>query len=182
MEDYPNNSCESTESFRKAMANSGLRYDGPIEADGKIHRFKPRGDKGRPGWYVLFPGPPMAGRFGSWKSGVDQTWCERSHERLSQAERDAINASIEESRKQREAEEQRRHEAAKRLAAHILRKSKLLRKHGYLDMKGVRVEAGLKAHKGMLVVPLSTVDQQASDASIHTPRRKGQEVSLWWLT
>ena len=65
----------TTESVCAAMRTAGLAYAGPIEADGKLHRFRAGDDTSKNSWYVLHPGPPMAGAFGCWKRGIKETWC-----------------------------------------------------------------------------------------------------------
>src|SRR5262249_738874 len=79
------------EKFRTAMHDAGLHHDGPISADGKLHRFKADGDKERNSWYLLYPGLRAAGAFGCWKRGFKKTWCDNSV-RLSPQEWDSVRA------------------------------------------------------------------------------------------
>ena len=79
----------ASEIFRDALRATGLDYAGEIIADGKLHRFKAKGDHNRNSWFVLHPGTPAAGAFGCWKLGFKETWCDRSRH-LSQAEWDAL--------------------------------------------------------------------------------------------
>jgi putative DNA primase/helicase len=98
--------------FRAAMADAGVDPDSErLIANGKIHRFRGPGDK--PGrrncWYVLFDSG--AGKFGSWRLGVEQTWGARGNDERSRNESDG--GRFEEARRQMEAErERRRSEAA----------------------------------------------------------------------
>jgi phage/plasmid primase-like uncharacterized protein len=64
--------------FHAAMRAAGLDFDGPLLADGKLHRIKVEGDHERNSWYVLHDGSPAAGAFGCWKRGIKETWCDRS--------------------------------------------------------------------------------------------------------
>ncbi len=75
------------DSFRTLLLRKGLDYDGPIIANGKLHRFKACGDREKNSWFVLYAGPPVAGAFGCWKRGIKETWCERNGQ-LSQVEWD----------------------------------------------------------------------------------------------
>ena len=62
------------EGFRAAMRRVGLEYADEIIDDGKLHRVRAEGDKGRDTWYVLHAGPPFAvGVFGSWRGVVEKT-------------------------------------------------------------------------------------------------------------
>src|SRR5262245_34199082 len=103
--------------FRAAMRAVGLRYEGPLESDGKLHRFKAEGDHNRNSWYVLQHGPPAAGAFGCWKRGLSETWCERNSNGYAQAEWDNIRAQWREADAERERTERERHAKAARTAA-----------------------------------------------------------------
>ncbi|MBI2926405.1 MAG: hypothetical protein HYY24_11980 [Verrucomicrobia bacterium] len=82
---------ETLEQFRREMSHRGLDYAGPILADGKLHRFKAKGDKARNSWFILFPDPPLAGAFGCWQQGLTGKWCEKRRERLGDAGRKQLD-------------------------------------------------------------------------------------------
>jgi hypothetical protein len=52
------------EDFRAAMLQAGLDCRSDIPSDGRLHRFKPEGDKDACAWFVLFNGDRPAGAFG----------------------------------------------------------------------------------------------------------------------
>src|SRR4029450_3275579 len=108
------------ETFRATLRQSGLEYDGPIIVDGKLKRFKADGDRDKNSWYVLFPGPPVAGAYGCWKRGIErQTWCEKSGSSLSSLEKELIRHRWQEAKAKLEAETVRRQAKARKLAAWI---------------------------------------------------------------
>ena len=59
------------EGFKDAMLTAGLVSDVVIIPDGKIHRFKAKGDKNQDTWYV-FNGD--GGAFGNWRTALRETW------------------------------------------------------------------------------------------------------------
>ncbi|AOK29868.1 MULTISPECIES: VapE domain-containing protein [Burkholderia] len=128
-----------TRQFAGAMAEAGLRIADEIHGDGEIHRFHVDGDakNTRNGWYVLFLDGTPAGEFGSWKTGLQVTWCADS-ERLTPQQRDAANARIEAARKEREQRERERQaSAAQRAQALWDGAADADDAHPYLARKGV---------------------------------------------
>ncbi len=110
--------CQATDVFGEAMAAAGLGHP-EIIADGKLHRFRTPDDKiGKSsGWYLLHLDRLPAGALGSWKTGETQTWCAKSREEQTPAERAAIRALMAEAQRQHQAErDQRQHAAAIRAA------------------------------------------------------------------
>lgn len=143
------------ECFRAAMAKAGLEFQGPIQADGLIHRFKAAGDTNKNSWYLLHAGPPAAGGFGCWKRGVNETWCERREKKFSQVEWNKIRDRWQEADRQRKESERRRHEAASRLARNIVNQATECKDHPYLTSKGVAAVEKLYVQSGgQLIVPL----------------------------
>lgn len=130
--------------FRKAMAEHKLRTpDDIVPCAGEVKRFHVEGDdKGtRNGWYVLFADGTPAGEFGSWRTGLQVTWCMQREDgaQPTPAERQAAQERIEQARAQREANERARQGEAARIAnlewndaAHADDT------HPYLQRKGVR--------------------------------------------
>ena len=106
--------------FKLAIAAAGLTPPDTINADGKIHRFnsngKPRDDSG---WYMLHLDGIAAGAFGCWRAGFTQTWCAKSEDTMTQAERDAHRGRIVAMQAQREAEQVQRQQQARDAVAVI---------------------------------------------------------------
>ena len=142
------------EDFRAAMRAAGLDYDGPIIADGKLHRFKAEGDRDRNSWYVLHIGPPAAGAYGCWKRGFKESWCNRNGQ-LSQDEWNRVREQWKQAEREREESVQARHAKARKSAAWILSRSRPARTlHRYLSSKGVKVFGNLREWRDALVLPL----------------------------
>ena len=144
----------ATENFRNAMRRAGLDYNGEIVADGKLHRFKADGDHGRNSWFVLNAGPPMVGAFGCWKRQIKETWCERSAQQLSPAEREAFRRRMEQIEAERERTEGERQAKARKITAWVLSKSTPPEGNTYLQRKGVKPFGELRQSGNRLVVPL----------------------------
>ena len=92
-----------------------------IITDGRLHRFDIQGDRpgSRNGWITVHLDPPVSAAFGSWKHGVNATWCEKSSGRLSQHDKDALRERIDADRRQRDQERERRHQEAASKAVKI---------------------------------------------------------------
>ena len=138
------------ETFRAAMAAAGLRYDGPIITDERLHRFKAGGDNKPNSWYVLHAGPPAAGAFGCWKRGIKQTWCERTGS-MTRAEAQKPQEAHQHLERQLAAAEER----ARCKAASILKRSQpASSNHPYLSRKKVHPYGELREWCGRLVIPM----------------------------
>ena len=146
----------TTSAFAEAMRSAGIETDDPIYSDGKMHRIHVAGDKrgAKNGWYVLHADGIPAGSFGSWKTGVTQTWCGKSDNELTDAERKAYRDRIKQQQKQREADEaELRNEAAKRAEAIWAQTIPCSDDHPYLERKGV-LGYTTRIYKDRLVVPM----------------------------
>lgn len=143
-----------TEQFRAAILAAGLPPPDDIHGDGKLHRFstngKPRDDSG---WYVLHLDGLPAGVFGCWREGFSQTWCGKSDDTLTQAEREAHRQRIEAMRQQRDADTEQRHDAAATAAAQRWKAASPATQHPYLTRKGVQAH-GVKADGQTLLIPM----------------------------
>jgi putative DNA primase/helicase len=142
--------------FKSAMTSAGLNTKCPIIADGQIHRFQIDGDKpqSKNGWYVLYHGDISAGSYGSWKDGTKYTWCSKSQDTMTSAEKTAYRQTIAKAKQQREqAEERRRNDARAKAKSIWLQSYPAPNDHPYLLNKGVQSH-GLRTHNDMLVIPL----------------------------
>lgn len=126
--------------FRNAMAEAGINYSGEILTDTpKIQRFHIDGDKSKStnGWYILHTDGVPAGEFGSWKTGLQSTWCEKSTSEITPEERRSIAERAERVKKEREAEEYQRHAEAAETALMIWEAAEEATAHPYLTSKNV---------------------------------------------
>ena len=127
--------------FRKAMADAGVPFGGPIVADGdKVQRFTVDGDRrnSMTGWYVLYTDGVPAGEFGCWKRGVQMSWCAKRPNELTPAERDALHARNEAARAARAENERRLQAEAASYAGIVWDAAEPAVDHPYLERKGVR--------------------------------------------
>ena len=145
-----------TEGFRAAMAEAGIVCEGPIHADGQIHRFHVQGDRAGTlnGWYVLHDDGVPAGAFGSWK-GITGTW--RASTRMSTSDanrnRERMKSAIRAAARERE----RVAKAATTKAVEIWEAAPPAdQAHEYLLRKRVRAH-GLRQKGKNLVVPVFDV-------------------------
>lgn len=136
------------------MKNAGVETTDPIFADGKMHRIHIEGDKrgSKNGWYVLHSDGIPAGQFGSWKSGISQTWCGKSD--LSDDERKLYRATIQKQQKAREqAEADLRNEAARRAEILWGQSHPVSDDHPYLIAKQINGHTA-RIYKDRLVIPM----------------------------
>jgi len=146
----------TVEDFRAAAARAGVFFEGEIIADGRLHRVHSRGDTpgSRNAWYVLHSDLQPAGRFGSWKLGLSESWVARAPANLTQAERAANARQVAAAQAKRERERAGAEARARGRAAYVWERAKLADPaHPYLVRKGVGVH-GLRAYREFLVLPL----------------------------
>lgn len=144
------------ESFMQAMSNAGVEPSGEIIPDGTLHRFTVPGDRARSdnGWYVLHPGDPAAGAFGSWKRGTQGTWSGKPYQTMTPAEKTAHAAKLEAVKRQRDAERDRAQAECRAWCADAWNKAKdATNDHPYLLRKGVN-SYGLKVYGDSLLAPV----------------------------
>jgi putative DNA primase/helicase len=138
--------------FEQTLRMAGL-HPRVVEADGKIRRcaseLKPNK---RNGWYVL--NPDGRGSWGDWTTGSGEALGHWSEEKSSSVAQSA--QAIERMRQHREAERQSRIKAMRRARDFWCASKPIMRVHPYLENKGLspRGCAGLRAHDGLLVVPV----------------------------
>ena len=140
--------------FRDALQSVYGALDWIPVPDGAIHRFHVPGDKPGTlaGWSVLYLDNIASGAFGSWKSGGASTWCSR--EPVDAREAEQVRQRVEQTRRQREAEQHRRQLKAANLAQRWWRDARRADPdHPYLIAKGVRSHS-LRQRRDELLVPL----------------------------
>jgi putative DNA primase/helicase len=146
---------DAVDPFRQAIAAAGLTPPDTIHADGAIHRFstngKPRDDSG---WYLLHLDGVPAGSFGDWRGGMQSTWCGKSDNTMTQAERDDHQNRIHAMQAQREAEQVQRNQAAAVEAAKRFKVASTCTQHAYLTTKGVQGYGVRMDAAGALIVPM----------------------------
>lgn len=149
--------------FHQEIINAGLTPPAGIIDDGKLHRFSSNGKRGDDsGWYVFHPDDPVAGAFGCWRLGLTQSWCSKSPDTMTPAERELHRKRVEAMRLEREADTARRHKEAAAKAQKLWANAEPAdSEHPYLINKNVQSH-GLRCVNDSLIVPLYSGSEIAS--------------------
>lgn len=151
---YPAFTTSHTDAFHQAMIAAGLEAPDVIYDDGALHRFSPGGKRSDlSAWYVLHGDGIPAGVFGCWKSGVQSTWCAKSDNAMTPAERDAHRQRIQAMKAQREADEAARQREEADKAAARWQAASTPGAHPYLTRKGIKAH-GIRQDGEALLIPL----------------------------
>ena len=169
--------CHLESAFLSAITAAGLDYQGPIIADGALHRFKANGDPNPNSFYTLHLDHPAAGIFGCWRRGIKETWCAVGTESLTEAERAERDLRWKEQQRQRDAERAKSQNAAKNKAEAILDAARpATDDHPYLVKKAVKAAAGLMIgawpqgrREGCLLIPLRNAAGQLATLQAISP-------------
>ena len=127
-----------------------------IHGDGALHRFSTSGKRAdQSGWYVLHDdGDVPAGAFGDWRSGMQSTWCSKTTEAMTRAERSAHQQRMQAIAQQREADAaQRQQDAATAAARRWAAAAPAPAAHPYLVRKGMQPH-GARVEGEALLIPL----------------------------
>lgn len=166
--------------FLAAIAAAGLEPVKPLQfADGKLVRFRVQGDKAgsRNGWAVFHALPVPAGAFGSWRTGEQHTWRERSDVAMNPAERAELQRKLQAAQQARAEEESLvRADAAARAAKLWSGAKPATNNHPYLRAKGVHA-FGLRALRDQIMVPA-----RDTDGRLHTLQFIGPDGAKKFLT
>lgn len=144
--------------FLEAMAASSLICDDPILSDGKLHRFKARGDHNANSWYVLHDDSLPAGTFGCWKRGITESWCSKTLENLQPEEKFSHFQRIQEAKKIAENVKIQAQLKASEKAVILWEKANTAKNdHPYLVKKRVPC-LGLRELENELLIPICDID------------------------
>ena len=146
---------DPTEYFRLAIAADGMTPPEVIIANGKIHRFSTNGKRGDDsGWYMLHTDGIPAGAFGCWRTGLQSSWCAKSDNAMTDAEREAYRQRIKAMKGQREADLQATQQQASLTAAALWQEAAPApAAHEYLTRKRIKPH-GAKFDGHRLLIPL----------------------------
>lgn len=174
------NRAEAKSEFLAAMRAAGIEPYAELDLlDGERERFRVVGDKpgSKNGWAILYGGPVPAGSFGSWKTGVWQTWRSRDRRPETPKERRERRKLLELDQRARAEESARRHAVSRERAAKLwLTARPAADDHPYLRTKGVHA-FGLRQLRDMLVVPCRDVH-----GTLHTLQFIGPDGTKRFLT
>lgn len=150
--------------LRTAIIQAGMDTPDEIHLDGKLHRFR-SGTKGTPhkgdktGWYVCYGDATPAGRFGDWRSGVEQTFRADVGRVFTASEEMAHTKRMVEARTIRDKELAVKHETASDTVELIWDGCMAASaEHPYLKRKGIKPNGARVTGDGRLVVPLYSED------------------------
>lgn len=157
---------DQEQSFLDAMAAVGLSpaKSVPLHTDGKIVRYAILDDKKGKinGWFALYANMGIvAAAFGSWKTGEVHSWCSKSRDEVSRAEREALRLKYEEVKAARIKEQERVWAEAAKKADRLWNAGGPAKagEHAYLKAKGVK-PYGIKSLRLSLMVPARNSDGQ----------------------
>jgi len=140
--------------FHQAMMAAGLEAPGVIHDDGVIHRFSPGGKRSNTSaWYVLYGDGVPAGTFGCWRAGLSSTWCAKSDQSMTPAERDAHRQRIKAMKAQRDTDEAARQREEADKAEIRWSTATPAGNHPYLVHKGIAAH-GIRQDGETLLIPL----------------------------
>ena len=169
-----------SDSFLMALASAGLAmHKGPLVADGLLHRYQVEGDKSgsKNGWYVLHLDEKPFGAFGSWKSGLSETWTASAFNTMTEAERKAMAVRMAEAKRARDAEQAAVHASARSRSASLWDKAQpAINNHAYLVNKMVPAY-GIRLLRKQLVIPLRDVE-----GTLHSLQFIGEDGRKTFLT
>jgi len=138
--------------FLNAMAEHGLS---PIDlvVSGELVRFDVdrKGDKA--GWYIFHLDGIPAGSFGSWKTGLSESWCSKKRSDVSDSEWEEHLKRTAAMQKKRDAEKAKEQTAAANMANQIWEGAVDTTDHPYLTRKGVQSHF-LRKKGSVLLVPV----------------------------
>lgn len=151
--------ADDVAAFGCAIEQAGLVVPEYIEADGRLHRFSSSGRRGdRAGWYVLHDGECVAGAFGCWRTGVQQTWCSQRREWLSGAEWAQLKRRQRQAVQAAKQQRQRLQDGAAQRAQRLFNAASTdTAAHPYLRRKGVRGHGIRVGADTMLYVPVRDI-------------------------
>ena len=142
--------------FQSAMADAGVICPDIPAMDGTLHRFTAEGDKNgsNNGWYVLYGDSLPAGAFGNWKTGQSETWCLKSKEAMSTAERQEWQQRMKQASQEREKEQAKRQADARTKAKGVWQAATTdPTNHPYVTSKQIS-PYGIRQRGETLVIPL----------------------------
>jgi putative DNA primase/helicase len=155
LDDMPSPEPVETQ-VRVAMQMAGIKPPQFIQVDGNLYRYPTNDDsKDDSGWYCIHPDGVPAGRFGCFRSGIEQTFRANIGRPLSPDEERNIYLRQEAARHKRDADKAEKQKAAAQTVDKIWSSGlEADANHPYLVKKGIK-PSGARIHgDGRLIVPL----------------------------
>ncbi len=147
---------------------------------GPVHRYRVDGDKSSSanGWFIFYDDGIPAGAFGSWKSGISETWCAKRDHELTDAERAQRDKQLADAKARRAQQERQVRAQARKKATELWDKSAetVDAKHQYLLEKQIPA-IGIRQLGKQLVIPI-----QDSNGALHSLQFIEEDGSKRFLT
>lgn len=164
--------------FQSHIANLGLKVD-HIDTSGRLVRVDTakRGDCA--GWYVFHHGEICAAAFGDWRTGLDEKWCSRKSQDLSDKEAKRYQEQVAQAHRLRKEEEKRLQAAAQKKALNIISTATpATSSNPYLVKKKIPTAVnGVFESRGSLVVPV--MDSEGKTTSLQFINPDGSKKFLF---
>lgn len=142
-----------------AMRAAGCAPHDPtvVTFTGQLIRFRVEDDKSgsKNGWCIFYGDSLPAGAFGSWKSGISETWCAKPESELTDADRAQRKQLLENAKRARQELEKQVREHARKKAVELWEKSRdtVDANHPYLLKKQIPA-IGIRQLQQQLVIPM----------------------------
>lgn len=124
---------------------------------GALNRYRVEGDKAGSanGWFVFYDDGIPAGAFGSWKSGITESWCSKREHELSDTDRAQRDRHLAEAKAARAKQEVQVRSAARQRATDLCAQASetVSAKHPYLLKKQIPA-IGIRQLGQQLVIPI----------------------------
>lgn len=175
-------SSDILQQFAERLRESGFVVD-HVEADGVIHRGgtidKPRGTDGA---YMAFWDFPPTVWWKNWCTGEEGTWCAVSDSEMSQEERKALKARIEQAKAEARREQAERWEKAAERAKRIWNALPAATdNHPYLRKKEVPSFGLRVTNTGRLVVPVLGESGKVQSLQFVLPEKPAEGSDKFFL-
>lgn len=157
-----NKADDGIEQFLKSLDDHGIPHPEEVLIDGKLHRF-PTSDKSSDdaGWFILYPGPMLAGAFGDWRSGVSETFAWKNGREYTAAEKRAFGEYMRAAKSIIAQERQAARAEAGARALRIWEDASTSTGHAYCKAKGIPAEY-FRARNDLLVCPVYVENELSS--------------------
>lgn len=147
---------------------------------GALNRYRVEGDKSGSanGWFIFYDDGIPAGAFGSWKSGISETWCAKREHELTDAERTQRDRHLAEAKAQRDQQAKQVRERARNKANELWATSAetVNAKFPYLLKKQIPA-IGIRQLGQQLVIPILD-----GNGALHSLQFIGEDGRKTFLT
>lgn len=144
--------------FSRRLSSAGLVVD-QIKIDGLLHRCQTEGKTNRrDGAYKAFSDPPPTLWWKNWCTDEEGTWCVKTKDEMTVAEREALKQRIRQAREEYEQKQAERYARAVKQAQAIWNNALPVKTHPYLEAKEVPGKALKVTRNERLIVPVMSED------------------------